>query len=712
MILRKLVGCLTLKRSLLLLLWVAVSSFIRAQDQKIDSLLAAVQKQSNDTNKVKTLNKLSWQYFLQGNFPETEKYARQAIALANQTSFIKGKAEAINNIGNINAQLANYPKAIQYYHESLALKQQIGDKKAMAATYNNIGNVLRNQSRLGEAITYHLKALKIREEVGNEQGIAQSYSNIGLIFLTQQEFDKALSNFQAALKIQLKLNDVPNIGISYNNIGVVYYETNKYKQAIETQHLAAKYRQKMDDKFGLAQTYFNIGLNYFKLKQVDSSEKYSQMAFGFSQALGDITNMSAVLDQTARLALYKHNIKKAEADAKLALTYAKQTNNKALLRDAWAVKATIDSTKKDWSNAYTSMVNCMAYRDSVATDENSKKVLQTQLQYEFDKKTSEAKLQQDKKDALVREQQHRQKIIIWSVCLGLVLVVVFAVFILKALKTTRQQNIIIEQQKRETETQKHLIEEKHREITDSINYAERIQRSFLATKELLDQNLNEYFVLFKPKDIVSGDFYWATKLNNGHFVLVTADSTGHGVPGAIMSILNISCLENAVKSGLTQPAQILNNTRSEIIERLKKDGSKEGGNDGMDASLIDLHPTAKQLSYAAANNPVLILRKGEVLELPANKMPIGKHSGASVPFTQNTIELQKGDMIYTFTDGFPDQFGGPKGKKFKYTQFKQVLLDIYQKPLSEQKEILNTTLINWKGTLEQIDDICVVGIRV
>lgn len=277
--------------------------------------------------------------------------------------------------------------------------------------------------------------------------------------------------------------------------------------------------------------------------------------------------------------------------------------------------------------------------------------------------------------------------------------------------------------------QKHIIEEKHKEITDSINYAERIQRSFMATKELLDENLKEYFVFFKPKDVVSGDFYWASVLSpsplgrvgEGIFALATADSTGHGVPGAIMSLLNITSLESAIKEGYTQPADILNSTRKTIIERLKKDGSEEGGKDGMDCSLVSFDFKHKKLSYAAANNSVWIVRhasssavehKSQLIALVANRMPVGKHEKDKTPFTQHEFDLQPGDMVYTLTDGFADQFGGKKGKKFKYKQLEELLISISDRSMAEQKQKLDEVFENWKGNLEQVDDVCLIGVRV
>ena len=259
--------------------------------------------------------------------------------------------------------------------------------------------------------------------------------------------------------------------------------------------------------------------------------------------------------------------------------------------------------------------------------------------------------------------------------------------------------------------QRHIVEEKHKEITDSINYAERIQRSFLATKELLDENLKDHFVFFKPKDIVSGDFYFAEKLTNNNFLLATADSTGHGVPGAIMSLLNITSLEKAIENQ-DQPSDILNTTRKIIIERLKKDGSVEGGKDGMDCSVICFDFKKKKIIVSAANNPVWIVRGSETIEIKPDKMPVGKHDKQDFSFTQQTIDIKKGDVIYTLTDGFSDQFGGSLGKKFMSKKLRELLSKNAHLPMEEQRTILENTFISWVGDLEQIDDVTLIGVRV
>jgi serine phosphatase RsbU (regulator of sigma subunit) len=279
--------------------------------------------------------------------------------------------------------------------------------------------------------------------------------------------------------------------------------------------------------------------------------------------------------------------------------------------------------------------------------------------------------------------------------------------------TVKERTAEVVKQKEEIEIQKSILESKNKDITDSINYAQRIQRSLLASNKLLEKNLKDHFIFFQPKDIVSGDFYWASELSNDSFAFVTADSTGHGVPGAIMSMLNISCLNEAVNGNrLTAPNEILNYTRRKIIEHLSNDGSAEGGKDGMDCSVICLDNKKKELTFSAANNPVWIIRNNEIIEFAPDKMPVGKHDNDSISFREQKFQLQENDMIYTLTDGLPDQFGGPKGKKFMYRQLKELLISVNKMELKQQKTIIADSLNRWKGEAEQIDDICLVGIRI
>jgi serine phosphatase RsbU (regulator of sigma subunit) len=300
-------------------------------------------------------------------------------------------------------------------------------------------------------------------------------------------------------------------------------------------------------------------------------------------------------------------------------------------------------------------------------------------------------------------------------------------------KLLEEQNDELEKQVKvrtaEVVAQKEELKEKNKEIIDSINYAKRIQQTLLAHEDVLKKNLPEYFIYFDPKDIVSGDFYWCSALsgtnkepsftnvpegkhgtgNNELFYLAICDSTGHGVPGAFMSLLNIGFLTEAInEKGIRKPNEVLNFVRQRLIDNISKDGQK----DGFDGILICVETNSgkTKVSYAAANNAPVLVRNNELKELDADRMPVGVGERKD-DFKNFELEIQKGDILYLYTDGFADQFGGPKGKKFKYKQLNDKLIEIHSQKLSDQHQILSTTFHNWKGVLEQIDDVCVAGIR-
>jgi len=257
------------------------------------------------------------------------------------------------------------------------------------------------------------------------------------------------------------------------------------------------------------------------------------------------------------------------------------------------------------------------------------------------------------------------------------------------------------------------IDEKNKDITDSIHYAKRIQEAILPSDALMRQLLPDSFVLYKPKDIVSGDFYWLEQWGN-QLLIAAVDCTGHGVPGAFMSIVAHNILTQTVNVlGLAKPALILNQTNTQLAKKLNQNPEEATVRDGMDIALCAINYKKSTMEFAGANNPLWIIREGKIIEIPGDKFPVGEFMGIELQqFTNHEWELQRNDRIYIFTDGYADQFGGPKGKKFKYRQLQELLLEIHLKPMAEQKAILDATIGQWRGDLEQVDDILVIGIRI
>lgn len=267
----------------------------------------------------------------------------------------------------------------------------------------------------------------------------------------------------------------------------------------------------------------------------------------------------------------------------------------------------------------------------------------------------------------------------------------------------------------ELHAQKNVIEEKNADVLSSITYAKRLQTAILPSEKTWQNVLPNSFIVYKPKDIVAGDFYWIEKV--GSWILfAAADCTGHGVPGAMVSVVCSNALNRSVKEfGLTDPGKILDKVRELVIETFENSESEV--KDGMDICLCALNPANNELKWAGANNPLWHLTSDEhaeqmvLNEIKADKQPVGKHASEK-PFTTQTIKLKKGDQLYLFTDGYADQFGGPEGKKFKYKQLKDLLIKIAPVKSLERKEILEKTLISWMHHLEQVDDICIIGVDI
>ncbi len=313
--------------------------------------------------------------------------------------------------------------------------------------------------------------------------------------------------------------------------------------------------------------------------------------------------------------------------------------------------------------------------------------------------------------------------IIYSI-IGVIVIYLIVKFYTKSLKR------IIDFQTSELRQQNKEIEHKNKEITDSIFYAKKIQEAIMPSSSFINELFPESFVLFKPKDIVSGDFYWATQKNN-KILIAAADCTGHGVPGAFMSMLgNDNLNEIVIDRNTLEPNEILNGARLGIIKALKQKGESGENKDGMDIAMLVYDRENLKLEYSGANNPLYIIRKNShspfvgysynivqdrysLLEIKGNKFPVGIYINNELPpFTSHTLQLEKGDTFYIFSDGFADQFGGEAGKKFKYNKLKELLLSIQELPLPEQSRVLEDTFYNWKGNLEQVDDVLLIGMRV
>jgi tetratricopeptide (TPR) repeat protein/serine phosphatase RsbU (regulator of sigma subunit) len=688
------------------------------------------EENGNERGMVAALNTQGISFAIKGDYELAVEYFTKLLKVTEKLGDKKGVATAYNNIGNIYKDQGDFDNAIANYSLSLEIRTEIKDEKGIAASYNNIGLICEKQGDYAKAIEYHTNSLKIKEKIDNKKGIADSYLHIGLIYEDQGDYSRAMEYYQNSLSIQKKIEDIDGMGYSYGNIGTIYSKKGQahidtcncsddkgyYAKSLESYQKGLQIKEESGDKRGIAIAYNNIGA----IDQLRQDYKRAIIehtrALKIFEEIGAQEGMVSSYNYLGVTYLKSGNYSKAELYSNTALKLAEEIGS--LTEMKYAATYLWENYKKTgkYKKALEMHELYISTRDSLSSEENSRALIQQEFKYNYEKQSLADSLAFEQKEQL-KEIEHQNELVDeanqrYALYGGVIFLILLAGVAFRGYNRKKRDNVLITSQKEEVELQKLQVEEAHKEIRDSINYAERIQRSFLATDDLLNNSLKDYFVFFQPKDVVSGDFYWATKLTNNNFAIVTADSTGHGVPGAIMSILNISSLEKAIDKKLLKPAEIFNHTRDTIINRLSNDGSKDGGKDGMDASIISFDFDNNKFSYAAAQNPIWIIRKGELIEIKPEKMPVGKHHHDAVPFVGGEFEMEKGDVVYTITDGFQDQFGGIKGKKFKVKPFKEFLISIVDLPMVEQREKIQQTFTDWKGNEEQVDDVCVIGVRI
>jgi serine phosphatase RsbU (regulator of sigma subunit) len=714
------------KTSYIITVFLFLSSIAFCQERNIDSLKLILQnKSSHDTIIIQTLIKLSDEY--------SSKKPDTSIIILNTAL---QKATTIGNKDLIGATynyfgilfwetFEKYDTAIVFYNKSLKCYEQKNDKYKIGMILNNIGLVYFDKGDYVKSAEYSIKSINIMEELvrlfpdnkKNQNSLANKYSSLANLLNVQGEYIEAEKYLLKAYTIFKKTDNKNGITKILGNWGINLRQQNKYNEALSKLNEGLVIAKELNNYYFEANILSNIGTIYGNLNEYDKSIEFAKKSLEVNYKINSSTGIATSLGNIANQYYLKKDYTKSIDFAKKALSASINIGKSDLTKTIYQILGESYFATKNFKESSFYLKQYSNIKDSLYNEETSKSISSLKIKYETEIKDNQISLlnkDQTIKNTEIKKQKaeaDRQAIIRNAFIFGFILVLALAFFILRGYNQKQKANAIITMQKLEVEEQKYLIEEKHKEITDSINYAERIQRSFLASKDILDANLKDYFVLFKPKDVVSGDFYWASKLENNHFALVTADSTGHGVPGAIMSLLNITSLEKAIEH-YSNPADIFNHTRKTIINRLKKDGSAEGGKDGMDASIICFDFKNNKIIIASANNPIWIVRGTEVLEIKPDKMPIGKHDNQDISFKQQEINIQKGDIIYTLTDGYPDQFGGEKGKKFMSKNLRELLLNNSSLSMNEQKILLESTFKNWVGDLEQVDDVTVIGVRV
>jgi len=680
-------------------------AFAKGDTHKIDSLQKVLHSSKPDTNKVNTMNALARACNGAYENSKADSLSNAAIALADTLHYIKGSAVAYYMLAVSCRDRGVYAKGLEYGYKSLALFEQIDDKKDLSELYNVFGIIYDCEGDYTKALEFHNKALDMREKINDKRGISISLNNIACVYGEKGDMTKVIEYFTKALNLFTELGDKYGMGTTHNNLGSVYGDLNECEKAKDEYSQALKLSLESNDLAGAASTYGNLG-------DIAIKQNHWQEALDYENKGLEIAKKIGALDVEKQIEEPMSSVYEKMGDGAKALEHYKIF---------------------------------ISLRDSLLNKENTRKSVQAEMTFDFEKKQAAIKAEQDKKDLLEKEQARKQQMIIYFISGILLLVVGFAFFAYRSYMQKQKANKELDIRNQKLESAYHIIEEKNREITDSINYAQRIQQAILPSIDAIRNVFPESFVLFKPKDIVSGDFYFFTapsqpspigkgkEMGNVNFqvspiggdlegaaiFIAAADCTGHGVPGAFMSMIGSEKLRDAVQQ-YSNTGQILNMLNKGIKASLHQSADLGSTRDGMDIALCaitssaDASGRAMKVQFSGAYRPMYIIRKNtsEVEEIKATKKAIGGFTEEENDFLVNEISLKQDDVFYIFSDGYADQFGGADGKKLTTRKFKELLLSLKDKPMAEQQKTMEAFLESWKGTREQLDDVLVIGVKV
>jgi serine phosphatase RsbU (regulator of sigma subunit) len=705
-----------------------------SQQNKIDSLLVLVKKDKADTSKIIHLSNLCGLYMKVGEYDSSRHFGNSTFQLASiilkdHTSntdpvYIvtkKSVARAYHCIGFGYYIEGDYNKALENHFAALEIRKNLSDKKGLALSYGNIGGNYYAQGNYTKALENHMLALENYEALEDKQGVANSYNNIGNVYNDQRYNSLALKNYSLALKLYEEIGDKTGISSAYNNIGNVYANQNLNEKALDNYFASLKIKEELGDKMGIAQCYGNLAIIY---ERKNDREKALESYFASLKLFEEIEDKRGTAISYGNIGgfyLEKKDYPLAIKYSKAALAIATEIGAREQQKEPYQILSKAYALTNNYKLAYEYNQLFSDTKDSLYNEESSKKITELNVRYENEKREQQIKLiktEQEKERAIALAESKKQKLFLILVTAIAIAIAIIALIVFRSLRVTKNQKQIIELQKNEVSQQKDLIETHQKEIIDSITYAKRLQEAIMPPIELIRKHLPQSFVLYKPKDIVAGDFYWmetvplfsGNKEKDELIFIAAADCTGHGVPGAMVSVVCSNALNRAIKEfNLKETGIILDKTRELVIETFEK--SKSEVKDGMDISLLCIDKKNKKISWSGANNPLWYIQNNELKEIKANKQSIGA-TDLLKPFTTHHLEFIENSSFYLFTDGLADQFGGPTGKKFKHKQFSDLIIKNNNLTQFEQSEVIEKTFIDWKGKIEQVDDVCIIGIKL
>jgi serine phosphatase RsbU (regulator of sigma subunit)/Tfp pilus assembly protein PilF len=672
----------------------------------------------------------------QGIYNNAIDTIKEAYNLYRKIKDDNGQAKSLTALGNIASEITQYDSAARYYNMALEIRKKNNDKRGSAILLYNIGNIYFKSGKYNDALNNFIEAQKIFEEIDLEEGIANCFNNIGLINqnlsrgdnFEQNKFyyNRALKNFELALEIYKKIENKTEISNSLNNIANVYSFriidslTNIYgekwndslpvtkiarllKKPIDLYKQSLEINQKLGNKRGISTAYTNLANHYRRMKNYNQALEYLQKAILIDYETENNFQLSNDYYEVAKIYQEQGDYIKSIETAKKALQISLQSNNANMTKDCYKLLSELYELYSNHKLCFQYYKRYTQLQDSLVNEDNLRQINELNIKFETEKKQHQIDLLN--KDKLLTESKNRQLRIMTIAAFSVIfMIVVIVILLIKQNRERKKVNI-------DLANKNALISEQKKHITDSINYASLIQNAVMPSPSTVQKYFNDMFVFFRPRDIVSGDFYWFAEKNN-KIIVAAADCTGHGVPGAFMSMLGISTLNDIITSTeIINSDEILNELRRRIIKSLNQPGHTGESKDGMDIALYVYDPDTLIIEYSGANNPLILIRNDEIIEYKADKMPIGVYIKSETPFKKNIIEIKKGDWAYVYSDGYADQFGGTDKRKFMTKNLKELLAKISKEQGIEQEKILEKTNIEWRGDIPQVDDMLIIGVK-
>jgi tetratricopeptide (TPR) repeat protein/serine phosphatase RsbU (regulator of sigma subunit) len=727
-------------------------------------------KSNNISEQANLLNNLGILISDKGDYNkalENYEFSKKLYLSINDSVGVSG---VLGNIGSIYLNVASYEKALEYFQQANQMAKESGDEFTVMSSTNNIGMVYHYWGKYEEAIKYYQRSLDYSEEQNDRRTAAMINMNIGIIYFDWGKYERALSFYKKSVKIQTDLNDLNNLISTYNNIAIIYENLDSLDLALNYYKMALDISKEIENMKGVGVAYFNIATFYMAKEEYFRAREYYEKSLNVRREIGDNLGVGTSLLSIGQSYFYQKQARKSISYYNKSLKILEPLGVLEKLIENYAALAEAYRDLGNYQKSVFYMERYSKTKDSLFTENTFKQIEEIQTKYETEKKEKEIELLNKEnlvKDLKVKEQHEaiqKQRIAIISFIVVFALIIVFSIIVYRLynkIKNANEQlalqnaeineqkeeimaqndeifakNEVLEQQNEEITSQRDEIEAQRdlvinqkaqielilEELSQSIDYAKQIQTSILPEKSILDENNIESFTIFKPKDRVSGDFYWWASVEE-YTVIAVSDCTGHGVPGAFMSFLGISFLREIVtKEYITHPGVILRKLRVDIIKTLAQTGEEGTHKDGMDMSILVINHKDNTVSWAGANNPLWIVRAKRneevndlaenIEEIKADKMPVGIYMRMD-KFTNHEVNLETGDRIFMFSDGFPDQFGGPKGKKYKSRAFKRLIAKTSDLSIEEQGKHIEMELsewMRWEGNIyNQVDDITVFG---